>query len=326
LQGGGVHGAFTWGVLDRLLEQPLPAIEAISGSSAGALNAAVLASALARGQGRGGREQARAALASLWHKIAGALATDLLHPALLPLLGVGSQIGWSAPQVADLLSGWLSPYQFNPFDLNPLRRILADLVDVEALSAPGAIKLFVAATNVQSGQARLFGNADLSLDALIASTSLPWLHQAVKLDDGHYWDGGFVANPPLLPLIEECRAEDLLLVRLNPSEHAALPVTVREIRARVGAIVFDSPLQRELDSIAWLRRIARRAGGAGGPAMERLAELRLHVLRDDDLLRSLDPATKLSADWPVIERLRDAGRAAAAQWLARMRAASRRVA
>jgi NTE family protein len=307
LQGGGAHGAFTWGVLDRLLEEPGFRIEAISGSSAGALNAAVLASAF----GAGGRQRARAALRILWQRIAGTMAANLLV---------------TAPRMADLVSGWLSPYQFNPLDLNPLRAILSELVDVDRLRARGSIRLFIAATNLHTGEAKLFSNADLSIDALIASTSLPWLHQAVKIGDSHYWDGGFVANPPLLPLVEECQAEDILLVRLNPSYHAAVPVTARDIRARVGAIVFDSPLQRELEAIAWLSRAARKAGALDDAMLTRLGQLRLHTIRDDDLLYSLDPSTKMSADWPMLERLHEAGRAAAGHWLAQQRSANRRVA
>jgi NTE family protein len=307
LQGGGAHGAFTWGVLDRLLEEPGFRIEGISGSSAGALNGAVLASAFAEG----GRQRARAALRILWQRIAGTMPVNLLG---------------TAPRMADLVSGWLSPYQFNPMDVNPLRGILSELVDVDRLRAPGSIRLFIAATNLHSGEARLFSNADLSIDALIASTSLPWLHQAVKLGDGHYWDGGFVANPPVLPLVQECQARDILLVRLNPSYHATVPVTARDIRARVGAIVFDSPLQRELEAIGWLSRAARKAGGLHDAALTRLAQLRFHTIRDDDLLHSLDPSTKLSAAWPVLERLHEAGRVAAGDWLARQRSANRRVA
>ncbi|HKO08606.1 MAG TPA: patatin-like phospholipase family protein [Alphaproteobacteria bacterium] len=312
LQGGGAHGAFTWGVLDRLLEVPGCRIVAISGSSAGAINAAVLAA----GYLEGGPVAARERLEALWRKLAQLAAFSPLRPTPFEVLVLGRNSEWSFSHLAfDLVSRLLSPYQLNPLGLNPLRQVLVELIDFERLRSSDAIRLFVAATSVETGDARLFTNGELTPDVLLASACLPTLYPAVKLDGGHYWDGGFTANPPLLPLVEQCDASDIVLVRLNPRQEAGVPTTARGIQSRLSRIVFDNPLKRELESIDWLRRMAKKAGiGASGPA-ERLASLRLHTIGDDDVLSRLGNASKLHPDWPLVRGLRDAGREAAEGWL-----------
>ena len=312
LQGGGAHGAFTWGVLDRLLEVPSFRIVAISGASAGAINAAVLAA----GYLEGGPVAARERLEALWRKLAQLAAFSPLRPTPFEMLVLGRNSEWSFSHLAfDLVSRLWSPYQLNPLGLNPLRQVLVELIDFERLRGSDAIRLFVAATGVESGAARLFTNKDLTPDVLLASACLPTLYPAVKLDGGHYWDGGFTANPPLLPLVEECDASDIVLVRLNPGQEVPVPTTARGIQSLLSRIVFDSPLKRELESIDWLRRMAKKAGiGAAGPA-ERLASLRLHTIGDDDALSKLGSASKLHPDWPLVRALRDAGREAAEGWL-----------
>ncbi|MFI5022247.1 MAG: patatin-like phospholipase family protein [Alphaproteobacteria bacterium] len=312
LQGGGAHGAFTWGVLDRLLEVPGCRIVAISGSSAGAINAAVLAA----GYLEGGPVAARERLEALWRKLAQLAAFSPLRPTPFEVLVLGRNSEWSFSHLAfDLVSRLLSPYQLNPLGLNPLRQVLVELIDFERLRSSDAIRLFVAATSVETGDARLFTNGELTPDVLLASACLPTLYPAVKLDGRHYWDGGFTANPPLLPLVEQCDASDIVLVRLNPRQEAGVPTTARGIQSRLSRIVFDNPLKRELESIDWLRRMAKKAGiGASGPA-ERLASLRLHTIGDDDALSKLGSASKLHPDWPLVRALRGAGREAAEDWL-----------
>lgn len=308
LQGGGAHGAFTWGVLDRILEEPRFAVEGISGTSAGALNAVALASGWL--EGRHGR--AREVLAELWREIA-ALAS------LSPL-----RAGGLTQMAADFASQLLSPYQLNPFGHNPLRRILERLVDFERLQAEATLKLFVAATNLRTGDGRIFHRGEMTADVVLASACLPQLHQAVEIDGEAYWDGGFASNPPLLPLVEHCRARDLLLVQINPLSVARVPRTARAIRNRMAEIMFGRPLAAELELLARLRREARSPFRWWRPRARRLARHRLAVIDGSGALAELDPATKVDPDWPRLLQLRDLGREAAERWLRRDRRAARR--
>ena len=293
LQGGGAHGAFTWGVLDRLLEDRRFCYEGISGTSAGAINAVVFAS----GWLAGGAAGAKAGLAALWHRVA-----EIARP--LHRAGLGHAAFGATAQL-------LSPYQLNPLAINPLRDLLESLVDFERLRRDRTLKLLIAATQLRTGSLRIFESRELSADAVLASACLPWLHRAVEIDGEAYWDGGYVSNPPLVPLVERCRARDLLLVRINSSARTALPKSAGEIRNRVGEIVFDQPLEHELALLA-----ARRGALAAlTPAQRRLARHRLHVIDGRDLLSALDPMTKIVPDWSTLERMRDLGRGAAAGWL-----------
>jgi NTE family protein len=224
LQGGGAHGAFTWGVLARLLATGIR-IEGISGASAGALNAV----ALAAGWRRGGAAGAAQALDELWREI-GRLAQ------LSPL-----RAGGLTQMAADFAAQYLSPYQLNPLGANPLRAVLERLVDFERLRAVATPRLFIAATNVATGRARIFRNAELSMDAVLASTCLPQLHPAIMIEGEPYWDGGFSANPPLIALVEGSRARDLVLVQINPMVAERMPRTPSEIRNRVAEIAFGRP-------------------------------------------------------------------------------------
>ena len=299
LQGGGAHGAFTWGVLDRLLEDGRFALEGISGTSAGALNAVVLAS----GWLEGGPHGARAALERLWRRIA-----DLAR--LRPLRAAGL-----SQMAADFAATLLSPYYLNPLDLNPLRSIVEELVDFERLRTDPALRLFVAATNLRTGRGRVFRNGDLSSKAVLASACLPQLHQAVEIDGEAYWDGAFASNPPLLPLIEGCRARDVVLVQINPIETGRVPRTASEIRNRVGEIVFGRPLLEELARLEQAVRRARSPLAWLSPAARRLARHRLHRIDGSALLAGLEPATKVDPSWPLLEKLAALGRDAADDWL-----------
>jgi NTE family protein len=297
LQGGGAHGAFTWGVLDRLLEDGRFAPEGISGTSAGALNAVVLAS----GWLEGGSYGARAALGQLWRKVAGLVR-------LAPSHGGLSQLA------VHLATSLISPYHLNPFDLNPVRSILEELIDFERLRAARTLQLFVSATNLRTGRGRVFRNHELSSKAVLASACLPQLHQAVEIDGEAYWDGAFASNPPLLPLVQCCRARDLVLVQINPTETDTVPRTAAEIRNRVGEIVFGRPLVEELARLAEAARRARTPLAWLSPAGRRLARHRLHRIDGSPLLAALDPSTKLEPGWPLVERLMRLGRAAADDW------------
>jgi NTE family protein len=291
LQGGGALGAFTWGVLDRLLETPGFEIAGLSGASAGAVNAVVTAAAWTEG----GAPAARAALERVWRRVSEtAQFTPFGSQPFLPRLG--RTAGFLALDVATRL---LSPYQLNPLALHPLREILAQTVDFAALAASTCPPVLISATRIADGTARIFGKGEITLDAVIASTALPLLHHAVEIEGEAYWDGGYVANPPLRALAAATKASDIVIVQLIPSSTAFVPRRAPDIAARLNQIVFNRPL---LDEIAQL--------AATQPA------LRLHRLVLEPGPDTLPRASALSLDWNLLTALRDHGRAEAEQWLA----------
>jgi NTE family protein len=318
LQGGGSHGAFSWGVLDRLLDEEGLEMAAISGTSAGAMNAVVLASGLMEG----GRRGAQHALRRFWHRLAQlspfqgltGMATD--HPLTR----------WAAPwlepmqQAASLWSGQFSPYQFNPLNLNPLRDVLAETVDFERVRTCDKTRLFISATQVRTGTLRVFDQRVLSTDVVLASACLPQLFQAVQIDGEAYWDGGYAGNPSLLPLITDSPADDLLLVQINPIERATVPTSVGDILDRVSEITFNASLIKELRSLALLRELVtdEMAPGHGlnHPIWQRVLALRTHLLDGGDALAALGARSKVRTDWPFLQRLHALGVQAADQWLA----------
>ncbi len=314
LQGGGVHGAFTWGVLDRLLEDERIEIEAISGTSAGAMNAVVLASGLAQA----GRAGARDALRRFWGQIAEIVTAG---GALVALFGDANAIGNPFNWYTDWLSRVLSPYQFNPLDLNPLREILRREVDFDLLRTATGPRLFIAATAVRTGRLRLFRRMELTAEVLLASSCLPMLFQSVVIEDEPYWDGGYVANPALMPLVQESPANDLLLVQVNPACRVTLPTDAEAILDRVNEITFNSNLVHELRTIALLQRLIKAEGGPPpgdrSGLFARLAGLRLHRIDGQSALAELDAASRLHAAWPAVSRLHAIGRQAADNWLDR---------
>ncbi|MET1027040.1 MAG: patatin-like phospholipase family protein [Dongiaceae bacterium] len=313
LQGGGAHGAFTWGVLDRLLDEQDLSIEAISGASAGALNAV----ALAAGFLQGGRKGAQQTLRDLWQRIAELGRMSPLQRTPMEHLTPNWRSDWSpAPLLFEALTRFLSPYQFNPFGIDPLRQILRDLIDFDALRRPEAIRLFIAATRIDSGALRLFANAELTVDAVLASGCLPALNQAIKLDDGYYWDGGYSANPALLPLIADATAPEILLVRVDPLQDETLPVTASGIRGRLNRIVVNAPLNAELRLLDWLHDQLAAPDLAASDFGQRLAGLKIHTLGADEVMRQLGNASKLTPDWTLLSRLHEVGRDAADHWLA----------
>ena len=312
LQGGGAHGAFTWGVLDRLLENNSRTIDAISGTSAGAINAAILAAGYLDGGASGARDR----LQRFWHKLADLARMNPLQPTPFEIMALGRNIEFSFAHVLrDVMLQMFSPYQLNPLDLNPLRDLLVRFIDFNRLRDSDAIRLFIAATNVETGEARIFSNAELSPDVLLASACLPALNQAVRLADGYYWDGGYTTNPPLLALIDGSIADDILIVRLNPQSEKSLPVTAPGIQSRVNRIVFDAPLKRELETIERLRHMAQDGGAARSPYGRRLASLTLHTISEDDVMSELGAANKAHPHWELVRYLKDVGRDACARWL-----------
>ena len=286
LQGGGALGAFTWGVLDRLLEAPSFGFAGVSGTSAGAVNAVVLASSWVAG----GAPASRRALDRVWQRISE--AGQPFHA----LSGFGPAAGALALDVATRL---MSPYQLNPLALDPLREILADTVDFAALKAPSCPPVVIAATRIADGTARLFGNAEITLDTVLASAALPSLSHAVEIDGEAYWDGGYVANPPLRALVAAARPAALLVVQLNPMRDDRLPRRAPDIVARLNQIVFNRPL---LDELAFLA--------------ETRPSLPVHRLVIDPEHPALQRGSALSLDLPFLQALRQHGRAKASDFLA----------
>ena len=306
LQGGGSHGAFTWGVLDRLLEEPQLRIVAISGTSAGAMNAAVLAD----GWTDGGAEGARAALDKYWQRVARAAAFSPLQRSPLDRLMGQWTLDTSPAYIAmDLMSRVLSPYDLNPLGFNPLHSILVECIDFDRL-ARSPIKLFVTATNVRTGRGHIFRNPEISADVLLASACLPTMFRAIEIDGEAYWDGGFVGNPTITPLIRESDAHDTILVQINPRERPDTPRSAADILNRLNEISFNSPLMKELRMIALLRQVADPGTGEGA----RWAQMRMHRIRTD-ILAEFGASSKLNAEWDFMVMLRTEGRKAASEFL-----------
>lgn len=307
LQGGGAHGAYTWGVIDRLLEENWIGIGGISGTSAGAMNAAVLAD----GYAEGGRDGARAHLESFWRKVSEAASLSPLRRGPLDIM-LGRWTLDSSPVFVgmDLLTRLFSPYELNPFDYNPLKEILAEMIDFRRLSA-ASIRLFITATNVRTGRGHVFRNAELTPAVLLASACLPTVFQAVEIDGEPYWDGGYAGNPTMTPLVRDTESDDMILIPINPVERPGTPRSAGEILNRLNEISFNSALLKELRMIALLRQVADPGHTEGA----RWARMRIHMVKSDVMV-SLGHSSKLNAEWPFLIMLRDEGRRAAEMFLA----------
>jgi NTE family protein len=306
LQGGGSHGAFTWGVLDRLLEEPWLHIVAISGTSAGAMNAAVLAD----GWTEGGANGARAALDEYWQRVSRAAAFSPLQRSFFDrLMGRWTLDTSPAYLTIDLMSRVLSPYDLNPMGFNPLRNILAESINFERLVG-SPIQLFITATNVRTGRGHIFRNGEITADVLLASACLPTMFRAVEIDGEAYWDGGYAGNPTITPLIRESDARDTILVQINPRERSEMPRSASEILNRLNEISFNSPLMKELRMMALLRQVADPGTGEGA----RWARMRTHRIMTD-VLAQYGASSKLNAEWDFVSMLRDEGRRAASAFL-----------
>jgi len=310
LQGGGSHGAFTWGVLDRLLEDEEIVIEAISGTSAGAMNAAVVASGLAKG----GHKAARDDLEAFWENVSEAARFSPLQRSPMDILfGNWSLENSFAYMWMDMSAKMFSPYDLNPLGDNPLTAILEGVVDFAALNHSPA-KLFVTATNVETGQGRVFRNPDITVDVLLASACLPTIYKAIEIDGVPYWDGGYSGNPSLGPLVRECGSDDTVLVQINPVKRPGVPKTSRDISNRLNEVSFNSSLMKELRLISILRNDAPTHACEAS----KWGAMRMHCIASEAMLE-FDQSSKMNAQWSFMTKLRDTGRDAASAFLKKHR-------
>lgn len=311
LQGGGSHGAFAWGVLDYLLEDNRLDIEGLSATSAGSMNAIVLAQGLLNND----KDEARQKLYDFWRAISD---SQKLLP-LKPMLDIPSFNTHKFSLENSPLYNWLeltthifSPYQFNPFNINPMREILEDLIDFDALNKQTKIKLFICATNVENCKVKIFSNPDLSVDSVLASACLPTLFQAVEIDGEYFWDGGYIGNPALFPLIYNCNSQDIVIVHINPIVREGIPQTASEVLNRINEVSFNSSLMREMRAVAFVSGLIDSHEAEG----LKLKKMHMHSIRSDEEMTQHDVSSKLNADWSFLIHLRDRGRHYAALWLA----------
>ena len=315
LQGGGAHGAFAWGVLDHLLEDGRIAFEGISGTSAGSMNAVILVEGLRKG----GREGARAALERFWQAVSEAGERFSLVRSM-----PWERLRWHHWnndeslnfQAFKAITNAFSPYQLNPTNFNPLRDILLEHIDFEALNRHDKQKLFISATNVQTGSVRVFHNDEITADVVMASACLPFLYQAVEIDGHTYWDGGYMGNPALFPLFYQTDVRDVLIVHINPIVRQGTPTSPHDIEDRVNEISFNSALIKEFRAIAFVQKLMND-GWLKEEYRDQLKYVLIHSLRADDALSDLSAASKLCTEWSFLQTLRDRGRAAAAVWMER---------
>lgn len=306
LQGGGSHGAFTWGVLDRLLEEKRLSIEGISASSAGAVNAAVLAHGLTVG----GREAARQALRSFWKRLSAAASNTMLRPSPLDRMrgnfGLEHSPGY---MFVNVLSYFTSPYWYNPLNHNPLKEALEAIVDFERLRHESAVKLFLCATNVRTGKVKVFRVGDIDSNRVLASTCLPLLMHAVEIDGEVYWDGGFSGNPAVFPLVYECDAPDVVMVHLTPAERPEVPLASHAIMNRMQEIGFNAALIREMRAVAFVTKLIDEG------RLTDAKRMLMHVIEAEDIIRELPGSSRLNNDWGFLRHLHEIGRARADKWL-----------
>ena len=309
LQGGGSHGAFSWGVLDALLEDGRLDIAAISGTSAGAMNAV----ALADGWSRGGRDGARERLESFWRAVGSVGRFSPVQRMPWDVLwGNWSVENSPGFQWFDAVSRAISPYVANPFGSNPLRDVVKRQIDFERVHSASGPMVFISATNVETGQLRVFEKREVTLDAVMASACLPQLFKAVEIDGVPYWDGGYGGNPALYPFFYASPVEDVLLVQINPIVRREIPVMARDILNRVNEITFNSSLLRELRAISFVTRLI----DDGKLDANEYMRVRMHRISADECCEPLSASSKMNADWEFLTHLRDQGRSATATWLA----------
>jgi len=309
LQGGGAHGAFTWGVLDKLFEDDRLWIQSISGASAGAMNAVVAA----QGMYDGGAVGARSALRAFWKAVSDAGKGSPLKRTPLDIALGNWSLDTSPVYIwYDMMNRLTSPYQFNPFNHHPMRDILERFVDFEKIAkVDDGFTLFISATNVETGRVRVFHRHEITLDVVLASACLPFMFQAVEIDQQHYWDGGYMGNPVLLPFTEHSPIDDIVIVQINPILREGVPTNASEILNRVNEISFNSSLLRELRAI----RDKNELIASGELAKERHSYTRVHMIEARKRMRPLGASSKLNTEWAFLEHLFNIGRDAAASWL-----------
>jgi NTE family protein len=313
LQGGGAHGAFTWGVLDELLRDGRIEIEGVSGTSAGAVNAVMLTDGLARG----GPDEARKRLAEFWRAVSRDGDLSKMHRAvadrlfsLIPLASAPFQ-GWF-----DAVSRYLSPYDLNPLNINPLKDLIERHVDFDAVRKSG-IQLFIAATNVHTGRLRVFTREQITTDAVMASAALPYVFRAVEIDGAPYWDGGYTANPPIYPFFRTTQTEDVLVVQINPVVRAGTPKSSQEILNRVNEITFNASLLAEYRAIEFVSRLIDQGRLPRGTGAGEYRRINIHRVDLGFIGQRLTPASRLNTDYDFFEMLHRAGRRAARRFLDR---------
>lgn len=310
LQGGGSHGAFSWGALDRLFEDPRLRIEAISGTSAGAMNAVVAA----HGAHDGGAEGARAALEAFWRAVSEAgRASPVQRSALARLTGDWSLDDSPSYVLSTMMQRVASPYDYNLFDVNPLRDLVAEHVDFEKVRGCADIGLFLGATNVETGRVRVFEREEITLDAVMASACLPLLYKAVEIDGQHYWDGGFMGNPPLFPLFYKGEATDIVIIQINPVVRPGVPKSASAIQNRLSEITFNSALLHELRAVDFVTRLIE----SGRLDTNGYRRMNMHMIEARKRMRPLGASSKMNSEWAFLRHLFEIGRSAAGRWLDR---------
>ncbi|HEU5046892.1 MAG TPA: patatin-like phospholipase family protein [Rickettsiales bacterium] len=310
LQGGGAHGAYTWGVLDRLLEDKRLVIDGISGTSAGAMNAAVLAD----GYAENGREGAREALDTFWYNVSELGKLSPIQHAPFQKLFKLWNMDWSPSfMFFDVLTRIFSPYQTNPLNINPLRTVLERSVNFERLRDSDAIKLFIAATSVTTGQPRIFSQHELTPDAIMASACLPFLFQAVEIEDDCYWDGGYMGNPSIWPLTYHCNTSDIIIVEINPIVRKGVPKDGKDIINRLNEISFNASLIAEMRAIHFTNRLISQ----GHLTDPNYRMLNIHLIESHKTTQHMNASSKLNVSWDFFCYLHKLGREAADRWLDR---------
>jgi NTE family protein len=307
LQGGGSHGAFTWGVMDRLLEDERLTFDGITATSAGGVNAVLLADGLAAG----GREGARKLMHAFWKKMSDTTSSSIIAPSFFDKMNPNFGLEHSPGYVmVDIISRFMSPYQLNPMDLNPMRDLLNEVVDFERVRQQRVVKLFLSATNVRTGKVAVFPNAEITAEHVLASACLPFMMRSPVIDGEAYWDGGFMGNPAIFPVIYGCQSCDVLLVHLTPTERAELPTNSRAILNRMQEISFNSSLMREMRAIAFVTQMIDEGKLTGGKRMY------IHLIEAEDIIKDLSGSSKMNADWKFLMHLFEIGRERADKWLA----------
>ena len=305
LQGGGAHGAFTWGILDKILEDGRLEIDGLCSTSAGSLNAAVYS----YGKLKGGAEGARKALHDFWQDV-----SQLSHSSTEVPTPFDNFIRYYGLSVFDNLSHIISPYQFNPLNYNLLKDVLGKHVDFEELKKDKATNLFISTTTVRTGKVRIFETSELSLDVIMASACLPYLYQAVKIGDEYYWDGGYMGNPAIFPLFYHGDTNDVVVVHINPMTRSKLPTNANEIMNRINEITFNSSLLHEFRAVAFVNKILEE-GWIKDEFKHNLRHILIHSIRANEALHDFDVSSKFDTHWHFLTSLRDLGRIEATNWL-----------
>lgn len=307
LQGGGTHGAFTWGVLDYILDQDNISIDGISGISTGAVNALVLATGLAKG----GKKEAQKLLKKFWDKVALSASLSPFQPTMVDRMLGNTKLTFSPSFMAlDFITSVFSPYQFNLFDFNPIRDIISEVVDFKAIKHLEDPKIFLGATNVKTGKHKIFKNGEISMDSALATTCLPYIFKTATVGGEGYWEGGFTGNPSLRPLVSETDTKDIFIVQTIPFSDNEIPTKATDILDRANEISFNSSLTQEIRQINFVNKLIE----TGRLSPNEFRKINVHVIEASEIIAALGRSSKLNADSAFIEYLRDAGRQAAEDW------------